>query len=189
METINKNIQNNIYNNKISRNQVKKIFLKKGIVCFNEKTFLDVTSSDKFDTKYFSSRFLVFISLYHKEFDINYVNILNSEPIDELSDEAHRVYKSYSRFVYYRDRENDCLKLPDKYYNELKNKYNALGEVLPDYVPCDEMTFELRAFIKFFDTAYKYILFETLKTGCITSWFYNLIDLKFNADKKYIIED
>ena len=188
METINRNIENNIYKSRIAKNQVKKIFLTKGIVKFNKKTFFDITTTDKFDTKYFGSRFITFVSLYHTDFDINFVSMLNQEPLLNLSEEAQKIYKSYSRFVYYRDKENDYIRLPIEYYYELTKRYNLLGEELDDYTPAENMTTELKTFMDFFERTYKYIIFETLRTKCITDWFYNSMSLKFNT-KKYCFEE
>ena len=82
-----------------------------------------------FQTKYFSSRFIVFLALYHDEFQIPIVDILNKKQNIDFSQEALTMLDKYSKFTYFRQDQQDYIKLPQNIYEELAKSYMTTGEV------------------------------------------------------------
>ena len=191
IEQITKNINRNIYDNGVSYSQLKSIFSNKNRVEFNKVIFNKICFKTSFQTKYFSSRFIVFLALYHDEFQIPIVDILNKKQNIDLSQEAIDMLDKYSKFTYFRQDQQDYIKLPQNIYEELAKSYMTTGEVNYDYTYEGEDT-DILKLLEFLKKSNRYIIYEILQSHCITEYYYSLAKLDFTRppnEKIYKIQE
>ena len=187
-EILNTNIKKNIYENTISFAQFRRIFTKGARIDKNYSTFQKICYGERFNTKYFSSRLIIFCFLYSDKFNLPIINILNKEETIEFSNEALAVLGNYGRYTYYRELNDDRIAIPDTILSEFSKCFTTSTGINTDYSfggVCED-TSKLINYVK---GGEPYIIYETLKGKTITDFHYDKARLTFAYEKKYKIID
>lgn len=178
-----------LYENKISRSQLKDIY-KNNI--FNLQTFKRITKSIKFSMKFDNNKILLAtVMVLQNDYKQNdRLEILTSIIVRNSSVEfKERVVsqaKSYGIFCYYKDLNNDKLPLPKHIIDNIHSAFTMYSPVY-NIEEIKEKNFDINSYkiIEFLLTNKKftYLIYDITETGCISSYIYQRLELDFHYDK------
>ena len=186
IENFRNGVTKNLYQNGIAYSQLKQIFTIGSKVKFNSEAFKKICFRENFNTQWFGTRLIIFLSLYHKVFDLDIVSFLNKSEKCELPDKALELFNNYNRHCYFCGQNNDRIDLPEEVYNVFMRKFMPTTEMNEDYTYTGKCQNTINL-LKYMELSTNYMIYEMLKTGTITAYHCNGANLDFN--KQYFIMD